>query len=167
MEITAILPGIGYFSSPPGWVDLASALQKCQANGVRVSLLVGSRESRRSDHHVRFAEARKDWNRWKASADKAKLLEQFARRYHYADPVFSTPKDFEEFCLDVDERIIGEVFSMAELKVTSNFIPVMSWIIDGHIAIFAIMHSGGRNTGFVTRDQNLIQSLRDLRPRYS
>jgi hypothetical protein len=166
IEITAILPGIGYFSYPEGWVHLANALQERQQNGVDVSILIGSRGARRADHYVRFADGKRDWESWAAIPKNQMLLQLYCRRYRHSKLTVDSAEEFEQLCLRVDEMIIEDLFSLSHVEFTDDFVPIISWIVDGTNAFFAIGNSKGKNTGFATRDQNIIASLSNLRERY-
>lgn len=61
VQVNAILPGIRYSSYSEGWTALANGLRERQEAGVKMILLIGSSEVRRSDHYVRFVSARADW----------------------------------------------------------------------------------------------------------
>jgi hypothetical protein len=167
VQITQTFPVIGIYSGPEIWLELEHALMGCQARNVPVYLLVGSRSARKEALEIQFADCGgANWKQWADRPENSKKLAFFAKRYGYANAVFDTSVQFIEFCLDVQDQVIKQVFYDARKEVTDAFIPLPCWIRDDTEAVFAIANSRGRNTGFVTRDQHLISSFKELRGRY-
>jgi hypothetical protein len=167
IQITTIHPGPGIFSAPEAWVRLANALNERQSQKVAVELLVASRAARKAALEAQFSDAIGDWVRWLSNPDNTMKAELFARRYKYDKRNFADVSEFVTFSLDVQERTIREVYWGAHVEVTDDFVPLISWITDDTEAFFAIANNRGRNTGFITRDQNMIQSFKSVRDRYS
>ena len=170
LHITTIYPTNGIYSAPDSWDDLENALIKCQRiPGFVVSIcLSGSREARKNALELQFSAASESgWAEWSSQPPNAVLLPRFARRYRYKHEAFKDFAAFIEFSLDVQDRILEEVYWQAKPDETDQFIPLLSWIIDGSEAIFAIANSNGKSTGFLTRDQNMIDSFESVRKRYA
>jgi len=166
IEITAVHPGAGIFSAPEAWVRLSNALNERQSQKVAVELLFGTRAVRMKLVEAQYSEAFADWLAWSRNPANAARLELFAKRYHHSRPTFDDAKEFAVFGLDTDERIVREVFWAAKIEYTDAFVPLVSWIKDDNEAFFAIANNRGRATGFITRDQNMIQSLKSVRDLY-
>jgi len=171
IQITAIFPVVAIYRNPQAWVALENALRERQTHGVKVELLYSSREQRWSAMQLQYADAFKDWAKWSANPVNAARLEAFTKRYECKHYPFQKAEQFLEFILEVQADIVSHLYWTAPPKITDDFVPVITWIIDGGTpeaeAFFAVTLSEGKTIGFVTRDQHLIGSFQSVRDLYS
>lgn len=166
LQITTVFPAVGIFSAPEGSAKLAHAIQ-LQADKLSIDLLFASRAARMEFITTQYAAAFADWPAWSSAPENTTRLVLFAKHYHHTSRSFATAHEFAEFGLAVDEKIVRDVYWAAtNIETTDAFIPVISWIKDDDEAFFAIANNRGYATGFITRDLNIIQSLKSVRDRY-
>jgi hypothetical protein len=166
LKITTIFPSIGVYTLPAEWVHLESALRECQSRNVRIELLLATRQARKQALKTQFSAAIADWNEWSKQPANDEKLRFFAKRYEYGRYPFEDSNAFIEFSLDVQDKVLKDTYWSASVQETDTFVPLLSWVADSSEAFFAIANIEGRNTGFSTRDQNLIRSFESVRGRY-
>jgi hypothetical protein len=167
IQITSVYPQIGLYLSPNGWLHLEHEIRDRIYQGVKVELLVSSERRRREALEVQFPHnSPAQWAQWSNGPVEKQRLQFFAKQYGFEKEAFDNCAEFIAFCLRMQRRVIEQVFARAVIEETDAFVPLITWVVDDREALFAIANIRGRNTGFMTKDRNLIASFQEVRLRY-
>ena len=159
------VPAYAMFSAPEFFIEYKQAIEKTIfKRKVKVRMLFLSPEVRAEMHDRQFADAIKNWEKWRNDDKNFQKLRSYLDTY---DPELRP----EEITLgEFFDSVIGENQKMADLlrqsikgnaMVTSEQVMTYFWVIDGKQAVFAFpdFDENALETGFITSDSKLIRQL--------
>lgn len=177
--IVCDVPGYGYFSNHPKWLNYKQAIELLLEDDKKVTIICLDEGHR--DEYIRgqFNRHIADWEEWKLEDQNRKNLVRF-----FNNELKDLRKESSEDFLDQDQeqiikkleypnfikylntahnRVLQRCFSNAQIYHPPTRLSVYFWIADTDSAVFSIPTLGeyAQEIGFITSDTTLIKALKD------